>query len=143
MIHPSISSETRALAERLVARESSSTDIAPEDRSVTCRVCEKLRRPLTNLMGVAGFSSLLRRSLALAKREAPALNGVQVVDGGSLAGLEGEAAEASAVLIAHLIELLAVFIGETLTFRLLHDIWPDLLASEMNSGERNIYEPTQ
>lgn len=117
---------TRDLAEWLITFEASATDVLDEDRSATCRACERMRRPLSHLTGPAGFRSLLTRALTLAQRDAPALNAVRVTDSGALEGLLGEAALASATLVAHLIELLTTFIGETLTLRLLHDIWPDL-----------------
>ena len=123
----------RDLAERLVAFEAAETTISPADSVATCRVCEKLRRPLSALTGAAGFSSLLARALTLAKRECPALGAVGVNPDGSLDGLVGEAARASSVLVAHLLDLLATFIGETLTMRLLHDVWPDLPGPDPNS----------
>ncbi len=116
----------RELAERLVAFEGYVDPLCEEDRVATCRVCEKLRRPLSHLAGPAGYSSLLARALTLAQREAPVLDDVRVTATGTLEGLEGEAAQASVTLIAHLIELLTTFIGESLTLRLLRDIWPDL-----------------
>jgi hypothetical protein len=118
--------ETRELANRLVAFEAASESVFDADSDATCRVCEKLRRPLITLTGTAGFSSLLLRALTLAQREAPALNVVQVKADGSMEGLEGAAGVATPVLVAYLLSLLITFIGETLTLRLLHDIWPDL-----------------
>lgn len=116
----------RHLADWLVALENEAQTIAPEDRLATCRVCEKLRRPLCNLVGSLGFTSLLQRALTLAQRESPALNGVEVMADGSMLGLEGAAAQASSTLVAHLILLLMTFIGESLTLTLLHDIWPEI-----------------
>lgn len=99
-----------------------------------CRVCDKLRRPLTTLAGAAGFRSLLARALTLAKQESPALGAWEVKSDGSLAGMNGEAALSGAVLIAHLIGLMMTFIGESLTMRLVHDVWVDLPSSEITSG---------
>lgn len=124
--------ETRELAQRLVAHEASSQSVSKVDRLATCRVCEKLRRPLVTLTGTAGFSSLLSRALTLAQRESPALSAVQVKPDGSLEGLEGEAAQAHPILVGYLLSLLITFIGETLTMRLLHDIWPDLPGIDLN-----------
>lgn len=123
------------LAERLLAREEVAPIIMEEDRLATSRVYEKLRRPLSHLVGQAGVNSLLQRALALAKRESPALNGVQVMEDSSLIGLAGEAAEASSVLVAHLLQLLVTFIGEGLTLRLLHDIWPEMKFSDESTGQ--------
>lgn len=132
----------RELAERLVVFEAAET-ISAADAVATCRVCEKLRRPLSTFTGTAGFSSLLTRSLTLAKREAPALSAVQVNSDGSMTGMEGEAVEASVVLIAHLLGLLTTFIGETLTMRLLHDVWPEFSGSNLSSQGEEFYESAQ
>ncbi len=128
----------RDVADWLVAFEAGTSDILSEDRFATCRVCEKLRRPLSHLTGPAGYSSLLTRSLTLAQREAPVLRTVRVTESGALEGLSGEAAAACATLVAYLIELLTTFIGESLTLRLLHDIWPELpvLESQLLTKDR-------
>ena len=81
------SQAARELADRLVAFEATQP-VSYEDRIATCRVCEKLRRPLSHLTGPAGFSSLLGRALTLAQRKVPALGKVQVTNTGALEGLE-------------------------------------------------------
>jgi len=96
------------------------------DAQSICRVCDKLRHPLTTLAGSAGYRSLLARALTLAKQESPVLKAWEVRSDGSLQGLNGEAAQSGAVLIAQIIGLMITFIGEPLTLRLLHDIWLDL-----------------
>jgi hypothetical protein len=127
-----IGSEIMALAEHLVAFEAASANVAVTDTLATSRVCEKLRRPLVTLTGTAGFASLLSRSLTLAKRQAPALEAVQVNPDGTLQGLIGAAIEAQSVLVACLLGLLIIFIGQTLTMRLLHDIWPNSLTQNID-----------
>ena len=127
-------STTRELAQRLLAYEAVEGGVANADTQTVCRVCDKLRHPLTTLAGAAGFRSLLARALTLAKRESPVLGAWEVKSDGSLQGLNGEAAQAGAVLIAQLIGLMITFIGESLTLRLLHDVWPDLPGSETNFG---------
>jgi hypothetical protein len=122
---------TRELAQRLLAYEAVEAAMAKADTQAVCRVCDKLRRPLTTLAGAAGFRSLLTRALTLAKRETPLLGAWEVNSDGSLQGLNGEAAQSGAVLIAQLIGLMITFIGESLTLRLLHDVWPDLPNSEV------------
>jgi hypothetical protein len=127
-------STTRDLAQRLLDYEGVETSRSNEGIQAVSRVCDKLRRPLITLAGVAGFRSLLTRALTLAKRESPVLDGWEVKADGSLAGLNGEAAQSGGVLIAHLIGLMITFIGESLTLRLLHDVWLDLPASEIKLG---------
>jgi hypothetical protein len=126
MILNEVDPAAREMAHRLIAIERGGSLVAPEDRDFSCSVCEKLRRPLSRLVGSAGVSSLVRRALTLAKRESPALHEVEVLEDGSLKGLEGDALQASDILIAHLIQLLATFIGEGLTLRILRDAWPEL-----------------
>ena len=99
-----------------------------------CRVCDKLRRPLTTLAGAAGFRSLLARALTLAKQESPVLGAWEVKPDGSLQCLNGEGSQSGVVLISHLIGLMITFIGESLTLRLLHDVWLNLPGSEINFG---------
>ena len=143
MILTEVNPVIRELAERLVAFEQGAATILEADLLATCRVCEKLRRPLSHLVGAAGVSSLLRRALALAQRETPALRGVEVMNDGSLKGLEGEAAMKSSLLIAHLINLLVTFIGVGLTFRLLHDIWPEMQGLDEFMGEGGYEQQSQ
>ena len=121
---------TRELAQRLVAYEGVGTGSVMADMHSVSRVCDKLRRPITTLAGAAGFRSLLARALTLAKRESPVLGAWEVQADGSLQGLNGEAAQSGAVLIAHLIGLMITFIGEALTLRLLHDVWLNLCDPE-------------
>jgi hypothetical protein len=102
-----------------------------ENIHAVSRVCDKLRRPFATLAGIAGFRSLLARALTLAKQESPDLRVWEVMPDGSLEGLNGEAVQSGAVLITHLIGLMITFIGESLTLRLLQDVWPDVLGSEM------------
>jgi hypothetical protein len=133
MNQTAVKSETRELAEQLVAFEARSRRASISDGVERCSVCERLRALLVTLTGPAGFSSLLARALTLARREAPALSTVQVKPDGSLEGLDGESAQACPILVAHLLSLLITFIGEALTMRLLHDVWPELPGAGLNS----------
>lgn len=125
---------TRDLAQRLLTYEGVETSLATADMHAVCRVCDKLRRPLSTLAGAAGFRSLMARALTLAKQESPVLGGWKVMSDGSLQGLNGEASQSGVVLVAQLIGLMITFIGESLTLRLLHDIWVDLPGSENKFG---------
>jgi hypothetical protein len=105
-------------------------------------VCEKLRLPLSKLVGVAGFRSLLSRALAIAKAEVPLLIAVQVRADGSLEGLDGPGhdqdagagGQAGVVIVAQLLGLLVTFIGEPLTLRLVRDAWPNASMAGMGAG---------
>lgn len=106
------------------------------------RVCEKLRAMLTSFAGAAGFRSLLGRALTLARAQEPLLAGVHVLEDGTLTGLETVSPEKSAtpakhgartgvageLIVAHLLDLLGIFIGEPLTHQLVRSAWPDVPA---------------
>jgi len=120
--------------------ESADAKPAGVNNSPAFRVCEKLRQPLSRLAGVAGFRSLLSRALALANDEVRWMKAIHVRADGSLEGLdeaqaqlsETEIADGEIVLIAQLIGLLATFIGEELTLRLVQESWPDAAFDDMN-----------
>jgi hypothetical protein len=128
--------KTRELAQLLLSYEAVDEETSMADMQAVCRVCDKLRRPLATLAGAEGFRSLLARALALAKQESPALGAWEVKADGSLEGLDDEGAQSGSVLIAQLIGLMITFIGESLTLRLLHDVWLDLPDAEVGF-ERN------
>jgi hypothetical protein len=131
------------LARRLLTYEAAAGKNSEPAESVAFRVCEKLRRPLCSLAGVAGFRSLLSRALALARAEAPSLSTVQVGADGSLKGLDELALkkdkemskEGGAILIAQLLGLLLTFIGEGITLRLVQDVWPESAFDNRDSGK--------
>ena len=130
------------LARRILAAEAarataSGTEFSEAAVDVAVQVVEKFQAPLSKLTGPAGFSSLLSRSLVLAKAEVPTLRTVQVRRDGSLAGFDeikpdpnagehaaGALEQGRVALVAHFMGLLATFIGESLTQRLACDAWP-------------------
>jgi hypothetical protein len=121
----------RELIQRLLVHEGAETGPSMENIHAVSRVCDKLRRPFATLAGIAGFRSLLARALTMAKQESPDLRGWEVKPDGSLEGLNSEAVQSGAVLIANLIGLMITFIGEALTLRLLQDVWPDVIDSDI------------
>jgi hypothetical protein len=139
------SPQMREFAERLLADEAAAAISSEADVPVAFRICEKLRRPLTTLAGAAGFHSLLLRALRLAIREAPGLGALQVNATGMLEDIEpneyNNDAEGQALLVAHLVGLLFTFIGETLTLRLMHDVWPNALFIPLASEGTEKHEP--
>lgn len=131
MMRSADNSTVRELVQRLLVFEGAETGPCQENIDAMSRVCDKLRRPFATLAGLAGFRSLLARALTLAKQESTDLRGWQVKSDGSLEGLNGDTAQSGAILIANLIGLMITFIGESLTVRLLHDVWPEVLGSEI------------
>ena len=130
------------LARRLIALEASCPGVEGSvDPAV--RVCGEIRRPLVRLAGAAGFRSLMTRAKALAMAEAPWLESVRVSADGLLEGfdaahsrpdaVQGEAA--GFVIVAQLLGLLVIFIGEPLTLQILRDVWPDAAGTDAGSGE--------
>jgi hypothetical protein len=103
------------------------------------RVCERLRVSLAQFVGADGFTALLRRALALARVEVPALQIARVTADGRLEGIEeagGEAGsdvEAAITITAHFLGLLVTFVGQSLALRLMRKAFPD--TSEMTESE--------
>jgi hypothetical protein len=127
----------RNLAQRLLVIEAANQSATDAHVHEAVRVCEKLRISLIRLCGSDGFASLLRRSLALARTEVPALQRVTVNPDCSMEGLEELAANGTdggihgpGAITAHLLGLLATFIGEPLTLRLVREAWPDASLDE-------------
>ena len=121
----------RAWAHRLLALEAANKSASDTDRHNLLRVFGKLRIALTQFVGADGFTALIRRALALARREVPSLQTAKVTPEGRLEGIEENAAdakydsEATIAITAHLLALLVTFINEPLTLRLMSDLWRD------------------
>ncbi len=131
------------IARRLLALEAAQSSSNPHEHAAV-RVCEKLRLSLTRFAGADGFTSLLRRALALARANVPALRDIKVEPNGALEGLErlsagesgpvdgGDAVtEAAVAITSQLLGLLVSFIGATLTLRLVRQAWPDVSLDEL------------
>jgi hypothetical protein len=127
-------SRMRNFAGHLITHEAKASRSSGTRLPPAFRVCEKLRAPLVTLLGSAGFHALFARALALASQEVPWLRSGQVLNDGSLVGLDELPAQTpprrftadSAVLVAQLLGLLAAFIGEKLTLQLVRETWPRL-----------------
>jgi hypothetical protein len=134
----------RDLAHRLLTYEAGAGKTSEQVESPPLCVYEKLRQSLSTFAGVAAFESLAFRALVQAKSEAPSLWAVQVVAGGYLKGF-GEfdpqinmemdlASDGGIILIARLLALLLIFLGEDLTLSLLRNTWPDATFDDCSSG---------
>jgi hypothetical protein len=150
--------EMRDLAHRLLTYEAIAEKTSEPVGSATLRVYEKLRQSLGTFAGAAGFQSLAFRALTQAKSEAPGLWAVQVAADGSLQGLgefepqsgefepqsgefepqlgsgKNQVSEGGVILIARLLGLLLIFLGQTLTLSLLRNSWPCAALGDHNSG---------
>ncbi len=149
--------QMRDLAARIVAHEASARGSAGVDTPAAFRVCEKLRKPLTALTGSAGFRSLLSRALVIAQREVPALSELRVAAEGSLENgvvhtqtsqdhqsiqrKNEQAADGGLLLVAELLGLLHIFIGEAITLRLVRDVWPNAPVHPTESERTDKHEP--
>jgi len=120
------------LAQKLIAEEVQLGGAPANAGRAALRVCEKMRVPVGTCMGLVGFRSLLRRALSIAKNDVPWLAKIRVADDGSFAfsaEVETEidsaaGAEGGAALLSQFLQLLLTFIGEALTLRLVHVVWP-------------------
>jgi len=127
----------RDLAQRLLAVEAASASVSPAHVHEAVRVCNKLRTSLTRFAGADGFTSLMRRALALARTDIPSAHHIKIKADGSMEGLEeldadagslqnsgNGGAEAAIAITSHLLELLVTFVGEPITLRLVCENWP-------------------
>ena len=136
----------RDLARGLLAYEAGAGKNSEPIESQILLVYEKLRQSLGEFVGVAGFYSLASRALALAKQQAPSLGAARVSAEGTLQGLgeietqfeidKNPAADGGIILIASLLGLLRIFVGEALTLSLLRDAWPAEAFDDRNSAHR-------
>ena len=123
----------RELAQQLLTLEAASQSASDSQEHAAVRVCEKLRISLTRFVGAVGFASLMRRSLALARTEVPSLQNIKVNPDGALEGFEElaneashEGCEAAMAIARHLLTLLATFVGEPMTLRLVFTVADEL-----------------
>ncbi|HZL33753.1 MAG TPA: hypothetical protein VFC78_00500 [Tepidisphaeraceae bacterium] len=152
------SSKSMELAAKLIALEAARGRKSPNGHENAARaagdqivgVCNKLQRVLTAFAGAAGFRSLLTRALTLARAQDPSSAGVRVLEDGGLAGLETLAAHTSAesaadasceaggqLLVAHLLDLLVLFIGEPLTLQMVYSAWPNAPAGAIGKKTKD------
>ena len=127
-----VSATARSLTQRLMAHEATLDVSFGGEMSDTCPVCEKLRLVLSSVLGLDSYLFLLAQALTSAKHEASSLASVSVLDDGSIKGLSGEAAMATAVLLAHLLDSMEIIVGETVTRWILSDAWPELVSVHLH-----------
>jgi len=140
-----VSPAVRQLARQLLLREAGERREPAALAGAAERACERLRRRLVGLLGRAGVAALFGRALHLAQAEVPALAGVTFAERSdtSLQGVREFAAthdpavivDALAAILAHVIGLLAHFIGADLGLRLVGEAWPEPVRDEAGTEE--------
>jgi hypothetical protein len=113
---------------------------APAIAAAARRLCERFAEQLNPLIGDAGVAAICARSLHLTERNVPGLAPVRASDQGDAPfallqwSLEQQAPACGhrgcGRPARHVSELLALFIGEGLTTRLLREAWPDDFAGD-------------
>ena len=99
-------------------------------------VNDSLRLSLTRLAGAEGYASLLRRSLSLTLAAMPVLQGAKIRADGRVHGLEEVFKddvmwqEAAVAVTTQLLELLVIFLGESLTRRVVREACAEVSADE-------------
>jgi len=121
--------------ERLLTRQAGTGADAPAVAAAARRLCEDFAQHLTPLIGDGGVAAIYGRSLQLAERRFPGFQPARS------SGQDGDpfthvqhflerqdpviAIGAAVTVLAFASEVLASFIGESLTHLLLHETWPD------------------
>jgi hypothetical protein len=126
--------------QRILTREGGVDVDAGAVAAAARRTCEHLARQLAPLVGEGGVAAIYTRSLHLVQRQFPGLapgresaqrDGPFVRVEQFLAHQQPAVASAAAVALFTTVgELLASFIGEPLTMRLLREAWPVEFASD-------------
>lgn len=132
----------------LLAAESSDRSTPEALAAAAERVSEKLFAQVARLVALEGSRALFARALYLANSRFPFLSAVYVDNapeqllGGLREAVHGvEPAQISAGLAAvfsGVLGLLATFIGDDLTVRLLRDPWPDAPYDALESGAGDV-----
>jgi hypothetical protein len=131
------SSDLVELARRIVVQEAGGSPDPPDPAASAAAVetaCRKLKDELVDLLGLGGISALLRRALHLAQREQPLLAEVALSGepaecfiglAESLAASTDESAAAAAgTVLAHMLDLLVMLLGEELGMKPIRKLWP-------------------
>ena len=136
------SPQLTAAAKRIVDHAVRRTPARGTTRGAPVLVVSEMRPHLSNLMGAAGFRALLMRALILTAARHSWLRSASVKVDGSLEGLDqleatvapADFRDANIALLTRSLALLAVFVGEPMTIRLVRDVWPGLSLADLKPG---------
>jgi hypothetical protein len=131
--------EAVELSLRLIGHETDGSTEPAAFAAATDTVCRDLGDYLKDLVGPRGVAALLGRALSLAKREHPLLAGVTLgtepsarFPGLAEALASGSAEDAAAVsssILAHLLGLLILLLGNELGLQPVRKLWPQVASS--------------
>lgn len=131
---PSVSVED--IAARIVADEAQRIAPSAHDADLILQVCDKMHPSLSRLAGSISYRALLSRALVLAKPKAQTLSALRFEKDGRLVfDPEDPAAEFlnpdtvrkdAIVLITAFVSLLMLLLGEVVTLRIIHHVWPEV-----------------
>ena len=120
--------------QRLLAREAGTDADARTIAAAARRLCERFAKQLSPLIGDAGVAAICARSLHLTQQQFPSVAPLRSSEDDApftrvQASLERQApvvdTKSAVAVLTTACELLASFIGESLTTRLLREAWPD------------------
>lgn len=131
------SPELVELARRILAHEAGASPDAATSAAALETACRRLRDHLLDLLGSEGVYALLRRALHLARRQQHLLTDVAVSRESaacfnnlteSLAeSTDQEAAAAAAAVLAHVLDLLVILLGQELGTKPIRKLWPQAI----------------
>ena len=129
-----MSSQLDVLARAIIASERETNAAGARAVEVAFR---KLHEAMVSLVGTAGYAALLRRAIHLTKPKHDWLAQLVIASPFVLERLdeqavvvgESRALEGGAALLSTFLQLLCTFIGEPLTLRQVHQVWPDISGS--------------
>lgn len=124
------------LAELVLAAEQGIDPKTGQLQDAVSRTFEKLNVSLSVRLGSAGYRTLQERAVLTAAFDHPMLISARVREDGSIEGIASATFDESVAILARLIELLDTFIGRSLTARILHRVWPDVVPASWQ-GESN------
>jgi hypothetical protein len=140
----SLSPKLDELARRIVDQEAGGSPDPAASAAAVETACRRLKDQLVDLLGSGGVSALLRRALHLAQREQPLLAGLAVsaepaacftnVTESLAASTDEEATAAAATVLARMLDLLVMLLGEELGMQPIRKLWPQATSAKEIDG---------
>ncbi len=103
------------------------------------KVFPALRAHLAARFGTVGFDAILNRAIRLTSAAVPSFGAIKVDSDGSLKGIDEllrhspleQVWDGLVLVLANVFGVVATFVGDDLTFRLVRSKWPDADASDL------------